>query len=159
MTADGKAPELIRLVGAAGSGRTSVAIRRATDLLATDERRLLVIDSLGHGASDALQASVIADRTVFKTETSAPLVLAISRHLIASAGIGCVIIDDLPGLDFGAGGDSLSRGKAIAIFAQSVAGIAVAFGTSVILVDRASEFSARPPLGFRDLVVSRLLAA
>lgn len=150
---------LLRVLGAAGGGRTTFAVSQAAEILATDERRLVVIDTLGHGANSAIEGQGLGERSIFKIETSANLVLAVSRHLIASGGVACVIVDDLPGLDFGQGGDQWGRTKAVAGFVQSLSGIALAFKTSLILVDRSSDFGTRPPLGFRDEFVAEKQAA
>lgn len=149
MVGAGKA-SLLRLVGAAGGGRTSVAVAQAADILGLDDRRLVIIDTLGHGVSQAVDVHQLRDRSVFKVETSAPQILAITRHLIASGGVGCVVVDDLPGLDFGQSVDQWSRAKAMSLFTQSLTAIALAFDCSLILVDRASDFGRRAPLGFRD---------
>lgn len=150
---------LLRVLGAAGGGRTTFAISQAAEILAADERRLVVIDTLGHGASSAIAGHGLGERSIFKIETSANLALAVLRHLIASGGVACVIIDDLPGLDFGQGGDRWGRAKALAGFVQSLTGIALAFRTSLILVDRSSDFGSRPPLGFRDELIADRQAA
>lgn len=156
---DAPKTSLIRLLGPAGGGRTSAAFAHAADILGIEERRLVIIDTLGHGVSPAVDAHNLRERSVFKLETSAHEILAVSRHLIASGGVGCLVIDDLPGLDFGPSVDQWHRTKAIPVFVQSLASIALAFDCSLILVDRASDFGRRAPLGFRDEFVPERRAA
>lgn len=158
MTEIGKT-SLLRIVGAAGGGRTSAAVAKAAGILASDDRRLVIIDTLGHGVSPSVDAHELRERAVFKVETSASQILAVSRHLIASGGVGCVVIDDLPGLDFGHSVDQWGRAKAISVFSQSLTSIALAFDCSMILVDRACDFGRRAPLGFRDEFIPENCAA
>ena len=141
---------LLRIVGAAGGGRTSLAVSKAASILASDDRRLVMIDTLGHGVCSAIDAHDLRERSVFKFETAANQILAVARHLIASGGVGCVVLDDLPGLDFGPSLDPWARAKAMSVFTQSLTSIALAFDCSLILVARASDFGRRAPLGFRD---------
>jgi hypothetical protein len=74
-----------------------------------------------------------------------------ARHLIVTGAIGCVIVDDVPGLDVGAEQERLGRAKALATFSQCLGSVATAHDCRVILIDRAGGFRhERAPLGYRD---------
>lgn len=123
----------------------------ASEALGAADRQLLLIDTLGHGVGSVLDELDLARRTILKRETSAAPILAVSRHLIASGAIGCVVVDDAPGLDFGSASDQWSRSKASTLFANSLASLAISHQCSVILVERGNDHGLpRPPLGFSD---------
>lgn len=142
---------LARVIGSPGSGRTSAALRMAAQSLGDEDRQLLLVDTLGHGIGRALDEGDLVRRTILKRETAAPQILAVSRHLVASGQVGCVVLDDAPGLDFGPDKDQWSRAKAHSIFAHSLSALALSHRCSVILVERGGSFAPpRAPLGFSD---------
>ena len=151
---------LIRLVGRSGSGRSAYAVAQAERILREQSnRQLLIFDTLGHGYAEKLGELSLGGRTMFRSETLAKDVHAIGRHLISSGAVGCVIVDDVPGLDFGFDQDRTGRSKALASLSHSLGCLALAHNCSVILIERASEFrTERAPLGFRDFFVSDLAA-
>lgn len=150
-------PRLVRVLGAPGSGRTSLAL----DLVAAEsglaERSVVVVDSLGHGLP-TLRASQPRFEMLHVPGTDLEVAFASARKLVATGSVSAVVIDDLLGLDTPAratGAEHLQRVRLLQRALRILSSACLARGVLLVVLDRVSPMGIMgTPLGFVDILAA-----